>query len=127
MKGFRVFRVEGQQPGAAQTEAVAHPGECRHFGHATKLNSFKSHSTHEGPRFGGPSLRLLRQEGRPSRGFRVFSMGGGDTNGAGGTDTRRETIYVGSSRVTVWICTIRCSGFAPQTPSPVPQARNPRT
>ena len=39
MKGFR---VEGQQLGAAQTETVANPGECHHFGHATKLHSFKS-------------------------------------------------------------------------------------
>ena len=38
MKGFR---VEGQQLGAAQTETVAHPGECRHCGHATKLHSFQ--------------------------------------------------------------------------------------
>ena len=45
MKGFR---VEGQQLGAAQTET-----ECRHFGHATKLHSFKSHNTDEDPRFGG--------------------------------------------------------------------------
>ena len=34
MKGFG---VDGQQLGAAQTETMAHPGECRHFGHATKL------------------------------------------------------------------------------------------
>ena len=51
MKGFR---VEGQQLGAAQTETVAHPGECRHFGHATKLHSFKSHNTHEDRGLGGP-------------------------------------------------------------------------
>ena len=51
MKGLR---VEGQQLGAAQTETVAHPGECRHFGHATKLHSFKSHNTHEDSRFRGP-------------------------------------------------------------------------
>ena len=48
------FRVEGQQLGAAQTETVANPGECRHVGHATKLHSFKSHNTHEDPRFGRP-------------------------------------------------------------------------
>ena len=42
MKGFR---VEGQQLGAAQTET-----ECRHFEHATKLRSFKSHNTDEDPR-----------------------------------------------------------------------------
>ena len=48
------FRVEGQQLGAAQTETVVHPGECRHFGHATKLRGFKSHNTHEDPRLGGP-------------------------------------------------------------------------
>ena len=56
--GFRCidlngFRVEGQQLGAAQTETVAQPGECRHFEHATKLRSFKSHNTDEDPRFGG--------------------------------------------------------------------------
>ena len=51
MKGFR---GEGQQLGAAQTETVANPGECRHFGHATKLHSFRSHNTHEDPGFGGP-------------------------------------------------------------------------
>ena len=54
MKGFR---VEGQQLGAAQTETVANPGECRHFGHATKLHSFKSRNTHEDPRFGGAHPR----------------------------------------------------------------------
>ena len=51
MKGFR---VEGQQLGAAQTETMAHPGECRHFGRAKKLHSFKSHNTHEDGGFGGP-------------------------------------------------------------------------
>ena len=51
MKGFR---VEGQQVGAAQTETVTHPGECRHFGHATKLHSFKGHFTHEDCGFRGP-------------------------------------------------------------------------
>ena len=51
MKGFR---VEGQQLGAAQTETLARPGECRHFGHATKLHSFKSHNTHDDPRSGEP-------------------------------------------------------------------------
>ena len=51
MKGFR---VEGQQLGAAQSETMAHPGECRHFGHAAKLHSFKSHNTHEDPGFRGP-------------------------------------------------------------------------
>ena len=64
MKGFR---VEGQQLGAAQTETVANPGECRHFGHATKLHSFKSHNTHEDPGFGGPIPV-------PSRGFRVHTI-----------------------------------------------------
>ena len=53
------FRVDGQQLGAAQTQTMPHPGECRHFGHATKLHSFKSHTTHEDPGFGGSSLRLL--------------------------------------------------------------------
>ena len=42
------FTVEGQQ--------LANPGECRRFGLTTKLYSFKSHNTHEDPRFGGPSL-----------------------------------------------------------------------
>ena len=51
MKGFR---VEGQQLGAAQTETMVHPGECRHFGRAKKLHSFKSHNTHEDGGFGGP-------------------------------------------------------------------------
>ena len=51
---MRGFRVEGQQLGAAQTETMAHPGECRHFGHATKLHSFKSHNTHEDPGFDDP-------------------------------------------------------------------------
>ena len=50
MKGFR---VEGEQLGAAQTETMTHPGECRHFGHATKLHCFKSHNTHEDRGFGG--------------------------------------------------------------------------
>ena len=51
MKGFR---VEGQQLGGAQTETMAHPCECCHFGRATKLHSFKSHNTHEDRGFGGP-------------------------------------------------------------------------
>ena len=51
MKGFR---VEGHQPGAVQTETMAHPGECRHFVRTTKLHSFKSHNTQEDPGFGGP-------------------------------------------------------------------------
>ena len=51
MKGFRI-----EQLGAAQTETMAQPGECLHFGHATKLHSFKSHNTHEDPGSGGPSL-----------------------------------------------------------------------
>ena len=51
MKGFR---VEDQQLGAVQTETVAHPGECRHFGHATKSPSFKSHNADGDPWFGGP-------------------------------------------------------------------------
>ena len=44
------FRDEGQQLGAAQTETetMAHPGECRHFGHA------KVTTTHRDPGFGGP-------------------------------------------------------------------------
>ena len=40
--------AEGPQLGAAQTETMAHPGECRHFGHA-KLHSFKGHNTHKDP------------------------------------------------------------------------------
>ena len=66
MKGFR---VEGQQLGA-QTETVANLGECCHFGHATKLRSFKSRNTHEDPGFGGPIPVTVR----PSRGFRVYTM-----------------------------------------------------
>ena len=49
--GGGLFRV---QLGAAQTETMAHPGECRHFGHATKLHSFNSHNNHEDPGFGRP-------------------------------------------------------------------------
>ena len=49
---MRGFRVE-EQLGAAQTETMAHPGECRHFGHATKLHSFKRRNTHEDRGFGG--------------------------------------------------------------------------
>ena len=53
MKGFR---VEGQQLGAAQTKTVAHPGESRHFGHASCIAGIasKNHNTHEDPRFGVP-------------------------------------------------------------------------
>ena len=72
MKGFR---VEGQQLGAAQTETVANPGECRHVGHATKLHSFKSHNTHEDPGFGEPipvTVGTFETKVRPSRGFRVY-------------------------------------------------------
>ena len=88
--GFRCidvngFRVEGQQ--LAQTETVAHPGECRHFGHATKLHSFRFKSnTHEDPRFGGAipvTVGTFETKVRPSRGFRVYTIGGGDTMGVG--------------------------------------------
>ena len=92
MKGFR---VEGQQLGAAQTETVANPGECRHFGHATKLHSFKSHNTHEDPGFGGPipvTVGTFETEVRPLRGFRALPLGGGE-GGGGRTDPRHETIY----------------------------------
>ena len=53
MKGFR---VEGQQLGAAQTETMAHPDECRHFGMDTPGSciAFKSQNIHEDPGFGGP-------------------------------------------------------------------------
>ena len=54
---MRGFRVEGQQLGAGRPRPC--PGECRHFGHATKLHSFNSHNIREDPGFGGPSLRLL--------------------------------------------------------------------
>ena len=73
MKGFR---VEGQQLGA-QTETVANLGECCHFGHATKLRSFKSRNTHEDPRFEGPipvTVGIFETKVRPSRGFRVYTM-----------------------------------------------------
>ena len=73
MKGFR---VEGQQLGA-QTETVANLGECCHFGHATKLRSFKSRNTHEDPGFGGPipvTVGIFETKVRPSRGFRVYTM-----------------------------------------------------
>ena len=77
MKGFR---VEGQQLGAAQTETVAHPGECRNFGHATKLHSFKSHNTHEDREFRVPipvTVGTFETTVRPSPGYRVYTMGGG--------------------------------------------------
>ena len=74
MKGFR---VEGQKLGAAQTETVAHQGECRHFGHATKLHSFKRHWR------GSPvrgvhlvTVGTFETKVRPSRGFRVYTMHG---------------------------------------------------
>ena len=73
MKGFR---VEGQQLGV-QTETVANLGECCHFGHATKLRSFKSRNTHEDPGFGGPipvTVGIFETKVRPSRGFRVYTM-----------------------------------------------------
>ena len=106
------FRVEGQQLGAARTETLARPGECRRIGHATKLHSFKSHNTHEDPRLGGPipvTVGTFETKVRPLRGFRVLPLrgGGGDTMGGGvgggGTDTRHETIYV-------CVC-VRVSGF----------------
>ena len=81
------FRVEGQQLGAARTETVARPGECRRIGHATKLHSFKSHNTHEDPRLGGPipvTVGTFETKVRPLRGFRVLPLGGGDTMGGGG-------------------------------------------
>ena len=71
------FRAEGQQLGAARTETVARPGECRRIGHATKLHSFKSHNTHEDPRFGGPipvTVGTFETKVRPLRGFRVYTM-----------------------------------------------------
>ena len=70
MKGFR---VEGQQLRAAQTETVANPGECRHFGHAKKLHSFNSHNTAE----------RIPGSGGPSRGFRVYTIGGDTIKGGG--------------------------------------------
>ena len=71
------FRVECQQLGTARTETVARPGECRRIGHATKLHSLKSHSTHEDPRFGGPipvTVGTFETKVQPSRGFRVYTM-----------------------------------------------------
>ena len=68
MKGFR---VESQQLGTAQTETMAHPGQCRHFGHATKLRSFKGKNTHEDFGFGG----TFETKVTPSRGFRVVPGG----------------------------------------------------
>ena len=84
MKGFR---AEGQQLGAARTETVARPGECRRIGHATKLHSFKSHNTHEDPRFGGPipvTVGTFETKVRPLRGFRVLIIGGVGGHGGGG-------------------------------------------
>ena len=99
--GFRVlsvfmkgFGVEDQQLGAARTETVARPGECRRIGHATKLHSLKSHNTHEDPRLGGP-VGTFETKIRPLRGFRAlpFGGGGGDTMGEGG-DTTRDHIHI---------------------------------
>ena len=67
MKGFR---VESQQLGAAQTETMAHPGQCRHFGHAAKLRSFKCNSTHEDFGFGGTFETKVRTLTRISGGTR---------------------------------------------------------
>ena len=75
------LRAEGQQLGAVQTETVAHPGECRHFGHATKLHSFNSHNTDEDPRFEGA---------HPCDWGIPWGLGWG----VGVTDTRHETIVL---------------------------------
>ena len=87
------------------TETVAHQGECRHVGHATTLHSIKSHNTDEDPRFGGPILVIVgtfETKARPSRGVRVYTIGGGNTMGGwGGTDTRHETIRDGALLVLV--------------------------
>ena len=48
--------VEVQQLGTSRTETIAHPGECRHFGHATKLHSSKVTTFTRIPGSGGPSL-----------------------------------------------------------------------
>ena len=69
--------------------AVARPRECRRIGHAAKLHSFKSHNTHEDPRFGGPipvTVVTFETKVRPLRGFRALPLGGGvggDTMGGG--------------------------------------------
>ena len=89
MKGLR---VEGQQLGAAQTETMAHPGECRHFGHATKLHSFKSHDTHEDRGFAGPipvTVGTFETTVTTLTRIRVYTMGdhtvtGGWGSGGGG-------------------------------------------
>ena len=88
------FRVEGQQLGAARTETVARPGECRRIGHATKLHSFKSHNTHEDPRLGGPipvTVGTFETKVRPLRGFRVLPLGGGGYHGGGGGEVPNVT------------------------------------
>ena len=94
MKGFK---VEGQHVGAAQTKTVAHPGECRHFGHATKLHSFKSHNTHEDPRFAGPlPVTVGTFETKVTTLMRISSVyhGGGDAMGGGGVPPRDARPYV---------------------------------
>ena len=84
------FRVEGQQLGAAQTETMAHPGECRHFGHATKLHSFKSHNTHEDRGLGGPiPVTDGTFETKVTTGGTIPRGGGG----GGATNTQHGTIY----------------------------------
>ena len=113
MKGFK---VEGQHVGAAQTKTVAHPGECRHFGHATKLHSFKSHNTHEDPRFAGPlPVTVGTFETKVTTLMRISSVyhgGGGCHGGGGGTATRRETIciyiYIYLYLYCVYVCVLQC-------------------
>ena len=80
------MNCEGLQLGAAQTETVAHPGECRHFGHATKLHSFKSHNTTEDPGSGAHigdcwHSRTLETKVTPSRGLREGVYHGPPTKG----------------------------------------------
>ena len=80
----------------AQTETMAHPGECRHFGHATKLHSFKSHNTHEDRGFGRPIPVIVGTFETTvttlTRILGVYHVGGGE--GGKATNTEHGTIHI---------------------------------
>ena len=65
---------------------MAHPGECRHFGHPTNLH----HNTHEDPGFGAHPCDCWTFETKVTTLTRIR----GYPYGGGGSDTRRETIYM---------------------------------
>ena len=87
----------------AQTETMAHPGECRHFGHATKLHSFKSHNTHEDRGFGGPIPVIVGTFETTvttlTRILGVYHVGGGRV---GRLLTRNTAPYISQSTLAVF-------------------------